>query len=65
MTKTISGAELVDAVHRVAAGDAVFSPRLAGFVLDAFAAAGPAGGTARPSTPNSTSSPRGSGRCCG
>lgn len=38
VTKTISGPELVDAVHRVAAGDAVFSPRLAGFVLDAFAA---------------------------
>jgi DNA-binding NarL/FixJ family response regulator len=37
VTKTISGVELVDAVHRVAAGDAVFSPRLAGFVLDAFA----------------------------
>jgi len=38
VTKTISGADLVDAVLRVAAGDAVFSPRLAGFVLDAFAA---------------------------
>jgi DNA-binding NarL/FixJ family response regulator len=38
VTKTISGAELVDAVRRVAAGDVVFSPRLAGFVLDAFAA---------------------------
>ncbi len=37
VTKTISGQELVDAVQRVAAGDAVFSPRLAGFVLDAFA----------------------------
>ena len=37
VTKTISGTDLVDAVHRVAAGDAVFSPRLAGFVLDAFA----------------------------
>jgi DNA-binding NarL/FixJ family response regulator len=37
VTKTISGPELVDAVHRVADGDAVFSPRLAGFVLDAFA----------------------------
>lgn len=37
VTKTISGPELVDAVHRVAEGDAVFSPRLAGFVLDAFA----------------------------
>lgn len=38
VTKTISGADLADAVTRVAAGDAVFSPRLAGFVLDAFAA---------------------------
>jgi DNA-binding NarL/FixJ family response regulator len=38
VTKTISGEELADAVHRVAAGDAVFSPRLAGFVLDAFRA---------------------------
>ena len=48
VTKTISGAELVDAVHRVAAGDAVFSPRLAGFVLDAFAN-GPGPGQQRPS----------------
>lgn len=37
VTKAISGVELVDAVQRVAGGDAVFSPRLAGFVLDAFA----------------------------
>ena len=36
VTKTISSEELTDAVARVAAGDAVFSPRLAGFVLDAF-----------------------------
>jgi DNA-binding NarL/FixJ family response regulator len=36
VTKTISAAELVDAIQRVADGDAVFSPRLAGFVLDAF-----------------------------
>ncbi|MFI5086239.1 MAG: LuxR C-terminal-related transcriptional regulator [Actinomycetales bacterium] len=36
VTKTISGAEISDAVVRVAGGDAVFSPRLAGFVLDAF-----------------------------
>ncbi len=36
VTKTISAAELVDAIERVADGDAVFSPRLAGFVLDAF-----------------------------
>jgi DNA-binding NarL/FixJ family response regulator len=42
VTKTISGAELADAVWRVADGDAVFSPRLAGFVLDAFAALGTA-----------------------
>jgi DNA-binding NarL/FixJ family response regulator len=39
VTKTISGPELADAVDRVAEGDAVFSPRLAGFVLDAFAGA--------------------------
>ena len=37
VTKTISPQELADAVRRVADGDAVFSPRLAGFVLDAFA----------------------------
>jgi DNA-binding NarL/FixJ family response regulator len=39
VTKSISGPDLEDAVLRVAAGDAVFSPRLAGFVLDAFTAA--------------------------
>jgi DNA-binding NarL/FixJ family response regulator len=37
VTKTITPAELAAAIHRVHAGDAVFSPRLAGFVLDAFA----------------------------
>jgi DNA-binding NarL/FixJ family response regulator len=37
VTKTISSEELADAIRRVADGDAVFSPRLAGFVLDAFA----------------------------
>jgi DNA-binding NarL/FixJ family response regulator len=37
VTKTITGPELVSAIDRVAEGDAVFSPRLAGFVLDAFA----------------------------
>jgi len=37
VTKTITGQELVDAITRVSEGDAVFSPRLAGFVLDAFA----------------------------
>jgi DNA-binding NarL/FixJ family response regulator len=36
VTKTISADDLVEAVVRVRAGDAVFSPRLAGFVLDAF-----------------------------
>lgn len=41
VTKTISPVELVDAIQRVHAGDAVFSPRLAGFVLDAFAGEAP------------------------
>ena len=36
VTKTISADELAEAVRRVADGDVVFSPRLAGFVLDAF-----------------------------
>ncbi|MDQ2838664.1 MAG: response regulator transcription factor [Actinomycetota bacterium] len=36
VTKTISGPDLIDAIRRVADGDVVFSPRLAGFVLDAF-----------------------------
>ena len=62
VTKTISGPELADAVRRVAGGDAVFSPRLAGFVLDAFAGRE---GRRRPwSTRSSTSSPRASARCC-
>ena len=39
VTKSISGPELIDAIRRVAEGDAVFSPRLAGFVLDAFSGA--------------------------
>ena len=43
VTKTISGAELADAIEHVAQGDAVFSPRLAGFVLDAFRAGEPIG----------------------
>ena len=38
VTKAISAADLAQAVRRVAAGDAAFSPRLAGFVLDAFGA---------------------------
>jgi DNA-binding NarL/FixJ family response regulator len=41
VTKTIEPSELAEAVRRVHAGDAVFSPRLAGFVLDAFAGAMP------------------------
>ncbi|MCL2454782.1 MAG: response regulator transcription factor [Micrococcales bacterium] len=40
VTKEIDGQALTDAVVRVAGGDAVFSPRLAGFVLDAFGIAG-------------------------
>ncbi len=43
VTKTISADDLADAVQRVNEGDAVFSPRLAGFVLDAFAGDVPAG----------------------
>jgi DNA-binding NarL/FixJ family response regulator len=43
VTKTISGPELIAAIRRIADGDAVFSPRLAGFVLDAFASMPAAG----------------------
>jgi DNA-binding NarL/FixJ family response regulator len=49
VTKTISGPELTEAITRVAEGDAVFSPRLAGFVLDAFAADPTRAGGATPS----------------
>lgn len=48
VTKTISGVELADAIRRVAEGDAVFSPRLAAFVLDAFTTAVPATGAGDP-----------------
>jgi len=41
VTKTIEPADLADAIRRIDSGDAVFSPRLAGFVLDAFAGAMP------------------------
>jgi DNA-binding NarL/FixJ family response regulator len=41
VTKTIGGLELADSVRRVAEGDAVFSPRLAGFVLDSFTGKSP------------------------
>jgi DNA-binding NarL/FixJ family response regulator len=54
VTKTISGPDLRDAVRRVADGDVVFSPRLAGFVLDAFAAGAPA---APPPTEDPASDP--------
>ena len=50
VTKTISADELVDAIERVNEGDAVFSPRLAGFVLDAFS-----GGRPEPARPASDS----------
>ena len=59
VTKSISGEELSDAVHRVADGDAVFSPRLAGFVLDAFRRA-----TSIAATRSSTCSRPASARCC-
>jgi len=50
VTKTISADELADAVERVAGGDVVFSPRLAGFVLDAFRDAPAAPPVAVPAT---------------
>ncbi|MCT1413834.1 LuxR C-terminal-related transcriptional regulator [Corynebacterium sanguinis] len=40
VTKNIAGDELAEAIERVHGGDAYFSPRLAGFVLDAFASGG-------------------------
>ncbi|GIJ45357.1 DNA-binding response regulator [Virgisporangium aliadipatigenens] len=43
VTKAVSGPELCEAVRRVHSGDACFSPRLAGFVLDAFRGDGPGG----------------------
>jgi DNA-binding NarL/FixJ family response regulator len=46
VTKNIATDELLDAIDRVRSGDAVFSPRLAGFVLDAFAGPAPASGGA-------------------
>lgn len=46
VTKTIRGPELADAISRVADGDAVFSPRLAGFVLDSFTGRSPVPETA-------------------
>ena len=49
VTKTISTGELIDAVRRVADGDAVFSPMLAGFVLDAFSTLPTAAAQERPS----------------
>jgi len=52
VTKTISPAELVDAIHRVGDGDAVFSPWLAGFVLDAFTGGGGAEGALAPPSAN-------------
>jgi len=48
VTKTISADDLADAVQRVREGDAVFSPRLAGFVLDAFAGDVPSGAALDP-----------------
>ena len=48
VTKTISGNELAEAITRVAEGDAVFGPRLAGFVLDAFRGEPPATTSSNP-----------------
>ncbi len=52
VTKTIAPGELADAIRRVREGDAVFSPRLAGFVLDAFAGNAPAGPAPTPDAPD-------------
>ncbi len=62
VTKTISGAELADGVRRVAGGDAVFSPRLAGFVLDSFT--GRSNAPEPPLDPELDSLTRESSRCC-
>ena len=48
VTKNIEGPELIEAIYRIAAGDAVFSSRLAGFVLDAFASQNGDAGVAPP-----------------
>lgn len=55
VTKNISGPELAAAVHRVHEGDAYFSPRLAGFVLDAFASGAPA--ESKPGAPDESVDP--------
>ena len=60
VTKSISPTELVAAVRRIHDGDAVFSSRLAGFVLDAFSGEAPPGRR----IPISTSSPPANARCC-
>jgi DNA-binding NarL/FixJ family response regulator len=60
VTKTIAADELVEAVERVADGDAVFSPRLAGFVLDAFAGGG-SGATVAPGGPGVGAGPAAGG----
>ena len=64
VTKSISGGDLVEAIMRVRDGDAVFSPRLAGFVLDAFAADSVDRRRSPSPTRTSTGSPPGSARCC-
>jgi DNA-binding NarL/FixJ family response regulator len=51
ITKSATGAEIAEAVNRIAAGDAAFSPRLAGFVLDAFATELPADEAVAPLDP--------------
>ena len=65
VTKSIGPDELADAVRRVNEGDAVFSPRLAGFVLDAFAGEPVvSSASAARDDPSSTSSPPTSARSC-
>jgi DNA-binding NarL/FixJ family response regulator len=51
ITKSATGAEIAEAIDRIAAGDAAFSPRLAGFVLDAFASGAPGDVAEAPADP--------------
>jgi DNA-binding NarL/FixJ family response regulator len=57
VTKNINGRELVDSILRVHSGDAVFSPRLAGYVLDAFTAGTDWSGQAAPAEPTEQPEP--------
>ena len=65
VTKNISGPDLLDAIGRIADGDAVFSPRLAGFVLDAFADRDRGADVGALGRSRAGSADPASARCCG